>query len=489
MIKKVSIVIIAIALSIAFILPIADDVYAGIFKTIEVVTGITINIDGKDFVPKDVKGNEVEIFGYNGTTYVPIRAISNIYNADINWDSDTNTVLLENKKELINKKPKLEIKDQDQLILIPANPEKGFNFPYVIKLPGKKNKIYSTKNNFLFFRMMGSGIRKQKFCINHALYYLDSKNAFLQIASNFGFPIIMPVIERTGIFVKEDKFGKSMLYEHALSRDSVYVKELTTTDSHAENNIKSYNLHEVDYKKYYDLDDQIAAMIKDAIYKLNTNNIKVEDKVIMEGYSASGTFCDRFTMLHPELVKMLITGATLDDVMLPMDAYKGNKLYFPIGTADYKKITGRDFDLEANNKIAKLIYMGEKDTNNTVLFNECYSEYHMKLIPKLFGKENLPRAKKMMELYKEANGKTLLILDKGIKHAISTEMLDYIKTFIKANADSDVPVYPGIDCDQLIPNFCNITPDKKIFIYELEEIEKFKYDGKKLIPVENFSDF
>ena len=40
----------------------------------------------------DANGKPVEVFIYNGTTYVPIRAVSNTFGADIGYDRNTQTI-------------------------------------------------------------------------------------------------------------------------------------------------------------------------------------------------------------------------------------------------------------------------------------------------------------------------------------------------------------------------------------------------------------
>lgn len=52
---------------------------------INAYTGVNIYIDGKLYIPTDVNGNMVEPFVYNGTTYLPARAISKVFNTDIEW--------------------------------------------------------------------------------------------------------------------------------------------------------------------------------------------------------------------------------------------------------------------------------------------------------------------------------------------------------------------------------------------------------------------
>ncbi len=55
---------------------------------------IKIYIDGGEIVPKDANGNTVEPFTMNGTTYLPVRAISNAFGKDVEWDGATQSVYI-----------------------------------------------------------------------------------------------------------------------------------------------------------------------------------------------------------------------------------------------------------------------------------------------------------------------------------------------------------------------------------------------------------
>lgn len=67
-------------------------------ERIEVVyDDIKILIDGKEFQPTDVNGNTVEPFIYNGTTYLPVRAIANAFDKEVDWEPQTSTVSLGGK--------------------------------------------------------------------------------------------------------------------------------------------------------------------------------------------------------------------------------------------------------------------------------------------------------------------------------------------------------------------------------------------------------
>ncbi len=58
---------------------------------------IKILIDGKEYQPTDANGNVVEPFIYNGTTYLPVRAIANAFDKDVDWEAQTSTVTLGSK--------------------------------------------------------------------------------------------------------------------------------------------------------------------------------------------------------------------------------------------------------------------------------------------------------------------------------------------------------------------------------------------------------
>lgn len=55
---------------------------------------IQIMLDNKEIKPTDVNGKYVEPFIIDGTTYLPVRAISNALGLYVDWDESTNTVQL-----------------------------------------------------------------------------------------------------------------------------------------------------------------------------------------------------------------------------------------------------------------------------------------------------------------------------------------------------------------------------------------------------------
>ena len=56
---------------------------------------IKIELDGESLVPKDVNGNVVEPFIISGTTYLPVRALANALDMEVDWVDATCTVVLD----------------------------------------------------------------------------------------------------------------------------------------------------------------------------------------------------------------------------------------------------------------------------------------------------------------------------------------------------------------------------------------------------------
>ena len=55
---------------------------------------IKICVDGVEMTPKDSADKQIEPFVYNGTTYLPVRAISEAIGKEVTWDSSSNTVFI-----------------------------------------------------------------------------------------------------------------------------------------------------------------------------------------------------------------------------------------------------------------------------------------------------------------------------------------------------------------------------------------------------------
>ncbi len=63
--------------------------------------GVKLVVDGVNITPKDAKGNVVDPFIVDGTTYLPVRAVAEALGKEVDWDGTTKTVYI-GKKPLID---------------------------------------------------------------------------------------------------------------------------------------------------------------------------------------------------------------------------------------------------------------------------------------------------------------------------------------------------------------------------------------------------
>ncbi len=68
--------------------------YDGVRTIQAVFKNIKICVDGVQMTPRDTAGKEVEPFIYNGTTYLPVRAVGEAVGKEVTYDGSTNTVYL-----------------------------------------------------------------------------------------------------------------------------------------------------------------------------------------------------------------------------------------------------------------------------------------------------------------------------------------------------------------------------------------------------------
>lgn len=61
---------------------------SAVFNNIELI------VDGQEIVPKDLAGNVVEPFIYNGTTYLPVRALAQALGKPVDWNGNKNRVYI-----------------------------------------------------------------------------------------------------------------------------------------------------------------------------------------------------------------------------------------------------------------------------------------------------------------------------------------------------------------------------------------------------------
>ena len=260
--------------------------------------------------------------------------------------------------------PALRANSTEEILTIPANPKKGFHWGYALYLP---TTINSAKTLPILLIMGNTGrianAEEAKKTILERLPYQSDEGP---VAKSLGVPLVMPIIPRQENF-----------YTHALSR-AVMVSKDTNFER---------------------LDLQVLNMVKDAREQLKKCGIKTEKKVLVSGFSAAGVFAWRWTMLHPEYVLATVTGGALYH-MLPVEELNGEKLIYPVGVGDFVELTGKKFNKKAWSKIPILSTNGEKDNNDTFVYEECFDPEKERLVLKkvLPGKDIFERRSQSIQL-------------------------------------------------------------------------------------------
>lgn len=117
------------ALTLALVMGLAVPAGAALTgKTIQVLTGAEIYIDGVKMEPTDANGNPVETFAYNGTTYVPLRAVSEYLGKAVNWDGA-------NQRVYIGEAPGVK---QYLNTVCPPYQSDGYKTPTTVEMAGQK---------------------------------------------------------------------------------------------------------------------------------------------------------------------------------------------------------------------------------------------------------------------------------------------------------------------------------------------------------------
>ena len=246
-----------------------------------------------------------------------------------------------------------------ELIEIPAAPEKGFNFPYLLFVPdlGEEKKY-----DYLLVETNNTGRGSDDFEVHRAAATALARDSSVGnwVAKALRIPLLVPIFPRPA--------STDNVYTHSLDRDTILI---------ADGPLKR-------------LDLQLLAMIADARPRFEAMKRPVRPKVLINGFSASGLFANRFALLHPEAVAAAAYGGINGFITLPVAELKSHSLNFPVGIADLEKITGHPFDRPAYLAIPQFGYMGAEETNDAVVHKDAYSDEERTLIFELLGRKMMP---------------------------------------------------------------------------------------------------
>lgn len=414
----------------------------------EMIEAIEIERNGQtQFVKYGIHDNEIFLNNYHENIQ-NVLAPASEYTLKVFIKGDaTLTVTFETTQY-----PELVETGEYTTYYIAAEPEKGFNYPYVISLPsnqykeknqGKERYLLVEPNNF------GRASNNMDDHVNDVLQGIHDQVPSYQLQEELWLPRLMPIFPRPDLY-----FDRRGPYTHSLDSYTIFMDEWFLEDyqdSSYQAMMARNKITKAEVESMYKLDEQLNAMMDHAIELLNANDQDVnEEKVFMYGFSASGNFVNRYIALYPERVKAAYAGAVNSIVMMPADSYQDERLMYPVGTADNEKITGNTFNREAYNRVAKIFYMGGLDKNDTLDYATPYEQNEKDLIIKLFGRNMLPiRWENTQDTFFELGGTGAFVTNEKKGHGGDQDDSAYMIKVFDLNRDTETPVYPAIDSDHV----------------------------------------
>jgi len=190
-------------------------------------------------------------------------------------------------------------------------------------------------------------------------------------------------------------------------------------------------------------DLQLIAMIRDAQEILAEAGFDVQEKILMNGiHHSSGFFANRFTIIHPYMVKAVAFGNISAMPTLPIEYWEGERLRYPVGIADIRRIAGHGFDSEEYSRVRQYIYIGTKgmisDIDDAVKDGYSFDKTEAKLIERLFGKDVMIRWQKIEQVNKELGIPATFVVyesfgywDFDVSYKITEDITNFFKEVIE----------------------------------------------------------
>ncbi|MDT9000332.1 hypothetical protein RQP53_13745 [Paucibacter sp. APW11] len=280
---------------------------------------------------------------------------------------------------------------------IAAAPSQGFHWPYYLYLPQQ------IRSPHLLVVPNNSGFVSDDVGLLRAAA-AGELNRQAALAEQLGVPLLVPSFPRPA---DPDNAAAENLYLHALSRAAMLSQ----------------------VPRWQRVDRQLLAMIDDARERLKQQGTVIQPRVLMSGFSASGSFVNRFAFLHPERVLALASGSPGGWPLAPVASVDSVTLNYPVGTADLDKISGAAAKPAALKAVASFIYMGQEDENDAVVYRDSFSAADEQLIFEHFGRTPLARWQRIAKLYAEQGLNARFQLYAGAAHSVTPQMQADIAAF------------------------------------------------------------
>lgn len=227
---------------------------------------------------------------------------------------------------------------------VDSDPESGFNYPYYLYAPdtfldGNPTPILVQPNN--------TGTATDDFDEHREAAEERIERGFARdLADRLRVPLLVPVFPRP----RSEPVDWSH-YTHQLDRQTL----------------------QIDDGPLERIDLQLLRMVEDARRRTEKDAYAVAADVILNGFSASGNFVDRFAVLYPDRVRSVTAGGLNGMTLLPKAEAEGHTLRYQVGIADVEAILGEPVDLDVLDDVDQFLYMGSEDSNDTLPYTDAWT--------------------------------------------------------------------------------------------------------------------
>lgn len=293
---------------------------------------------------------------------------------------------------------------------VEADSTAGFNYPYFLYTPS----VDDDREVSLLVEPNNTGTSADDFAQHRqAAEDLIERGAPRQIADALRVPLVVPVFPRPESDPVDWRY-----YTHQLDQDTI----------------------ELDSGPLERIDLQLLAMVDHAINEqLVDTAYTFREDVMLNGFSASGNFADRFTMLHPDRVLSVTAGGLNGMPLLPLTEAEGHTLPYHVGIADIESITGEAVDRAAVSETNQFLYMGAEDENDTLPYDDAWTSDSLRTIAEdVYGEDMInDRFPTSQSAYQEAGVTAQFRTYEGLGHR-PPQLPDLIEYHRRSLAGEDV---------------------------------------------------
>lgn len=310
---------------------------------------------------------------------------------------------------------------------VEPDPDAGFNYPYYLRVPASEDRRDVGDAIPILVEPTCSGEPTDDF--EHHLKVAQTRihGGFTsRVADELGVPLVHPVFPRPA----SDPVDWTH-YVHALDAETLTIDDGPLSR----------------------IDRQMLAMIEDARERLDAAEITTRDRFMLDGFSAAGTFANRFVALHPDRVLSVSAGGLNGMAILPtetipdpavippgLESVWDGTLPYPLGVADIDDLTGTPFDLVAFREIPQFLYQGGSDDADSLLYPDAWTE------PTLRGAAVFTYGEDVHEerfptceaVYDEVGAATVFHTYEGVGHTPKPALADVIAFHRGVMAGEDV---------------------------------------------------